>query len=1071
MGGKLDAMVKKLGALISKFIEWIKNLIRKIAIASKNIEGRIKKFKDILSKDNTGKDNICIDAILYNDLYTYFGDSRDYETGHSELMKIMSDGLYILRTKPTLEQYEMVRNNFDRMRKYGIKSTFVASIMTDYYNMYKTTNRKETIGDVLDWCSTNYREAISYIESQYTNMQSCKSAVIAINMDDPEEYECKYMIFTIAQNAIMASIKEDFILLTSIIPNYLDKIGKVLSGVNESGIIDPTMDFSAMIQEFNIEMEYQRLEWAKLRQEMDESCLFPRYPITEEEHDTSSINKDESKESFGSKVKQITKEMINKLRALFNRVKEFIMNSIRKITSGYNTINKNFITFHTFIITNKLQNKEISYRQPEAEYTYNGKTYSHIDDIWTQFEDTKEQIASLNRIEISFVMHDKKSTFDDLNSVIYDTIRDLKNQIAECEDDFKNANHMISQANKKIASAMNYDDYDNFILFFNFSSKLHSLRIQDCFKKFAEVNKLIKYAIAEAKKMASDSSNNEATIIDVDFGYECEGMLAEAGEIEHDLCEFEEEVLFENIVGDFVQNQKDIADIRKQWADAADKFVTHRWIERLITPAQEDMLKKWYAVVSKEDVNYGEYKKAYNILCRFMGLPNKGIMMEKIEFANSEKDKGARVVRMQYSKGQIKIKIPEGLSLIHVSPVEGIQALNPSFRNKKLGVFMYPSKRVFFTVAKDIKAKKASISGIKTYRYRTKQKIQYAYIDPSCSDWSVRAVYIETDKPVPVERYDHFLDKIKQKFSPDEKKAAEEKDKAKEAVKEAFFNDPTFMTEGTLSDYLNRLKTWKTANEAKAKQTFVSNRVSDSDFIMMQQLMHQMRTVESYAEYKKAFDRYCKFCHIVPRGTIIYSSEFKKNNNDSDGNYIRVVYAYNTKKIDIPDDADLYHNTTVAGIKELLPFFRGKSAKGYLYDKPRIYFTLNKKMSTLFADYKPGEKTNQYVATQRIKQAYVDPLVPGAINRAIYVETNKPIPVVPVEEKLKQQHEAAQFVEQVMDFIIENDLTIVDEEENIWEEHDWVTCPESVFLSESTKRDLEDLVIEQYASVFEALAS
>ena len=463
-------------------------------------------------------------------------------------------------------------------------------------------------------------------------------------------------------------------------------------------------------------------------------------------------------------------------------------------------------------------------------------------------------------------------------------------------------------------------------------------------------------------------------------------------------CNYEQ-LLSEGIISNVINHQKALNDLKEQWKQAVDKFVTHRWIERFINPKQEEMLKKYYDNLVKEDVTYADYKKSFNFICKFMGIDNKDVMIEHLEFRQDEKDKDSRVCALCYSKGRVKIKVPEGLSLIHVSPVDGITALNPSFRNKKLGHFMYPSRRIFFTIEKDIKAKNASLSNQKTYRYRTKDNIQYVYVDPTCNTFSSRAVYVDTDKPISVERYDKFLDRIINAITP----------KNEYTIYEASFEN-----------LMDDLKNWKTHNQGTTRPMFVSNNISDDDFIMLQDIIDRLHNDTDYADYKKAFDKFCKYCHIVPRGTIIYSHELAKG-KEPDHNFLSVTYAYNTKKIDIPEGTVLYHMTKVEGIKELKPFFRGKEARGFLYDKPRIYLTLNKNMFKMFADYKPTDKMIKYVVTQPIKNAYVDPLVPDILHKAIYVETNKPIPVVSLDEYAKT-HNIQE--EAFIDFAIEYGLIL-----------------------------------------------
>ena len=59
---------------------------------------------------------------------------------------------------------------------------------------------------------------------------------------------------------------------------------------------------------------------------------------------------------------------------------------------------------------------------------------------------------------------------------------------------------------------------------------------------------------------------------------------------------------------------------------------------------------------------------------------------------------------------------------------DNIKELNPSFRSKLTGRFLYPSKRCFFTVAKQIKPKQAALEKTKTTRYTPSSEIKTAYI-------------------------------------------------------------------------------------------------------------------------------------------------------------------------------------------------------------------------------------------------------------------------------------------------------------------------------------------------------
>ena len=204
---------------------------------------------------------------------------------------------------------------------------------------------------------------------------------------------------------------------------------------------------------------------------------------------------------------------------------------------------------------------------------------------------------------------------------------------------------------------------------------------------------------------------------------------------------------------------------------------------------------------------------------------------------------------------------------------------------------------------------------------------------------------------------------------------------------------PEYIIESDMKDIVELMKKWKVSDQSSIKKTFKNNSLTNDEYQMLMTTYHVMRSAEKYEDYKKAFDRLCAFCHIVPKGTIITKCEIKSGNKE-DNSSIFVEYSYNTKKIKLPEGMKLYHLSKVEGIKELIPVFRGKSVKGYMYDKPRVYFTIHKEMPKFLADYKWYEKMHKYECKANVSEIYVDPLVPiGAIQGALYVETNKPIPV------------------------------------------------------------------------------
>ena len=202
--------------------------------------------------------------------------------------------------------------------------------------------------------------------------------------------------------------------------------------------------------------------------------------------------------------------------------------------------------------------------------------------------------------------------------------------------------------------------------------------------------------------------------------------------------------------------------------------------------------------------------------------------------------------------------------------------------------------------------------------------------------------------------------------------------------------------------FFEEMDNWKTSNQNHSIQKFKSTTLSDDDYDMVRALIRQIKESDTYKKYKEAFDKFCAFIKIVPDGVIFKKYELKQG-KEGGKHSLEVEYSSNTRKIKLPEGAILYHMSTNSDIKELIPQFRGKAVKGFIYDKPRVYFTIRKKMPRFLADYKLREKLYTYVCMEDIKEAYVDPLVWGHLYGAVYVETDKPIKVKLVTKEVEKE--------------------------------------------------------------------
>lgn len=220
----------------------------------------------------------------------------------------------------------------------------------------------------------------------------------------------------------------------------------------------------------------------------------------------------------------------------------------------------------------------------------------------------------------------------------------------------------------------------------------------------------------------------------------------------------------ESFISDIKQSVTNVSDLWKQWQKYTNTFVKHKWIYRYVNEKQKAQLQKHYDVLCAEKTNYSTYKRSFAAVCKFFGLPTNTIILENMVFGKDSRDKDQDIVSVKYSKGVAKVKIPEGIKLIHSTTADFTEMI-PAFRSKTVGKYMYPTKRCFFTCLKVIENNKAGMEGQKTHKYTPKTPITTAYIDPTYSDFSSNAVYVETDQPIPVVDFRTLKDKIMSKFS------------------------------------------------------------------------------------------------------------------------------------------------------------------------------------------------------------------------------------------------------------------------------------------------------------------
>ena len=187
---------------------------------------------------------------------------------------------------------------------------------------------------------------------------------------------------------------------------------------------------------------------------------------------------------------------------------------------------------------------------------------------------------------------------------------------------------------------------------------------------------------------------------------------------------------------------------RKSW-EAIANDIEHNKVFETISNEDKEKLQKWYNVL-KESKVYATYKKAYSNICKYFDLDPRKTSIGWIKFTNSgDKDNPCGVKIRYHQGGRVRLIIPNGYQLIHTSLTDGLKELKPGFCSKLRGFYMWPSKRVYFTVGKAINPEKVGSTG-SSYKYIPAENIRTAFIDSELPEFSMRCIYVETAFPIPV---------------------------------------------------------------------------------------------------------------------------------------------------------------------------------------------------------------------------------------------------------------------------------------------------------------------------------
>lgn len=165
----------------------------------------------------------------------------------------------------------------------------------------------------------------------------------------------------------------------------------------------------------------------------------------------------------------------------------------------------------------------------------------------------------------------------------------------------------------------------------------------------------------------------------------------------------------------------------------------------------------------RNDVDFSGYKKAYKEFTKIIGIPSEHINIRYITWSNDGKDKWS--CKLTYRYNEKHFKLPEGYELYHMSPMDGLKYLYPTFKGKRIGEDrkphmngtgeLYSNPRVFFSIRKEVSplvaGLKSSKTDVKRHLYRAAENLNgRVYVDMTMTPFVAGAIYVETDSPIRV---------------------------------------------------------------------------------------------------------------------------------------------------------------------------------------------------------------------------------------------------------------------------------------------------------------------------------
>lgn len=447
-------------------------------------------------------------------------------------------------------------------------------------------------------------------------------------------------------------------------------------------------------------------------------------------------------------------------------------------------------------------------------------------------------------------------------------------------------------------------------------------------------------------------------------------------------------------IGKKIRERKDEKEIRKEWNNIRGRSTSKIYHSAKVKDSDFDKIKGWMDGM-KSAKTFDAYYKHFKKLCDFCFINPKNADINRYIIRKGKKPDN-NFVLLQYVNTRHEVTVPAGCSIYHYSPKK-LNKLQPQWMGRIGHLYCYP--RLYCTLKKNMGIMHADMKpGTSRYLYEVTEPIKKVFVDPMVNRFnpfqsahSAMAVYIESRFPISCKMISSPNKPVKESADSDEV-MFESLDAfmnyygltfADEPVEEAFNFNIGRVTR-TITSNMKAQSEWE-GLVSKFKNAKETRRATRFDIKKMKEHYSNMKSADSFRQYKPSHKYLCKKFSLNAEETVIHDMYVNDNNT------VTISYASGKRKIIVPNDVTLIYKGSEKHGQEVDPKFK---ASGKFYPSNRIYFTLKNNTMGM-------ANSNSYTPEEDIKTVYIDPSNPSYKSGSVYVETDHPMKIISLKQKIK----------------------------------------------------------------------